>query len=241
MLYERFTPADNLLARQSFARAVELDPGYARALAMATWTHLSEFWAGRAASPEAALAQAEALAERALEADPGEPYAHWARGAVLLFQRRHEQSIAAYRRAVELNPNGADLLVYLGWALTYAGRPDEGIVFMQQAIERNPYHPGWYYLDLGLGHFVAGRYQDAIDALERRIPKSIGTRQLLALSYAMLGRTEDAAREMQIVLAAEPQLTVEGAMAVEPFARDEDRRRYADALRAAGVPERAEN
>jgi len=57
----------------------------------------------------------------------------------------------------------------------------------------------------------------------------------------MIGRTADAAREMEIVLTAEPQLTVEGAVAVEPFAREQDRRHYADALRAAGVPERAEN
>ena len=59
---------------------------------------------------------------------------------------------------------------------------------MEQAIARNPYHPGWYLYDLAFGHFVARRYQDAVDALERRIPRTIGTSEQLALCYAMLGR-----------------------------------------------------
>jgi adenylate cyclase len=236
MAFERSTPADNLLARDAFARAAALDPGYARAPAMAAWTYLNDVWTGRAETPGAALAQAEALAERALEADPGEAYAYWALGAVRLFQRRHDQAIAAYRRALELNPNGADLLVYLGWALTYAGKPDEGLAYMRQAIERNPYHPGWYLWDLGWGHFVAGRYQEAADTLERRSPRTVGTRMVLALAYAKLGRHAEAAREMEMVLAARPYLTVEHAAALEPFAREEDRQHYVEALRAADVP-----
>jgi TolB-like protein/Flp pilus assembly protein TadD len=239
MQSESGTPAGNLQARASFERATELDPDYSRAYAMATWTYLNEVWDGRTDTPDALLAEAEALASRALEADPREAYAHWALGAVRLFQRRHDESIAAYRRAVELNPNGQDLLMYFGWALAYAGKPDEGIAFMQQAIDRNPYHPGWYLWDVAWGHFVARRYQDAAEALERRNPKTPGTHELLALCYAMLGRDADAAREMTIVLRAKPYFTIKRAALLEPFAREEDLQHYIRALRAAGVPEGA--
>ena len=236
--YEEFTPDSNLRAREAFAQATALDPGYARAYAMATWTYLTEVWDGRADNPADALVSAEALAERAVAVDSGEAYAHWALGAVRLFQRRHDLSIASYQRAVELNPNGADLLVYLGWALSYAGKPDEGLVFMEQAIARNPYHPGWYLYDLAFGHFVARRYQDAVDALERRIPRTIGTSELLALCYAMLGREADAAAAMAIVLETRQNFSVELAATLEPFAHEADLKHYLGALRAAGAPER---
>jgi TolB-like protein/Flp pilus assembly protein TadD len=239
MQSESGTPAGNLQARASFKRATELDPDYSRAYAMATWTYLNEVWHGTTEEPDTLLAEAEALAARALEADPREAYAHWALGAVRLFQRRHDESLAAYRRAVELNPNGQDLLMYFGWALTYAGRPDEGIAIMQQAIDRNPYHPGWYLFDVAWGHFVARRYPDAVAALERRNPKTPGTHKLLALCYAMLGREADATREMTIVLKGKPDFTIKREALLEPFAREEDLQHYVGALRAAGVPEGA--
>jgi TolB-like protein len=239
MQSETGTPTGNLQARASFKRAAELDQGYAKAHAMATWTYLDEVWDGRTDTRDALIAAAEALAQRALVADPHEAYSHWALGAVRLFQRRHDESIDAYRRAVELNPNGQDLLMYFGWALTYAGRPDEGIAFMHQAIDRNPYHPRRYLLDVAWAHFVARRYQAAVDALERRNPRTLGTRKLLALCYAMLGREADAAREMTPFLQVEPHFTIKRAALLEPFAREEDLQHYVRALRAAGVPEGA--
>ena len=236
--FEQGTAAENLLARSAFLRAAALDPRYAKAYALATWTWLNEVWSG-APGAEAALAKAEALAVRALDADPTEAYAHWALGAVRLFQRRHDDAIAAYQRAVELNPNGQDLLVYYGWALTYSGEPDEGLAFMEQAIARNPYHPGWYLWDVAWAHFVAHRYQACADTLERRTPRTLGTHELLGLCYAMLGQPEAAQAELVAVRAERPDYSVERAVALEPFAHAEDLRHYAGALRAAGVPERA--
>lgn len=127
--------------------------------------------------------------------------------------------------------------MYLGWALTYVGAPDEGLATMRRAFDRNPFPPGWYWLDIGWAHFVAGRYQDAIAALERRSPKSIGTRELLALCHAMLGQDDEAAAHMRAVMEARPNMTVKRAARIEPFRDETDLRHYLDALRAAGVPE----
>lgn len=235
--FDRGTPEDNLAARNAFAWATSLDPDYTKAMAMEAWTHLSAYWNGWTDTPERALARADALAMRAVEMDPGEPYAHWALGAVRLFQRRHDLALAAYRRSVELNPNGADLMVYLGWALIYAGEPDAGIAQMERAIARNPYHPGWYLWDIAWGHFTARRYGDAVAALEARNPKTPYTHLLLALSYHKLGRAGDAARATDAFRAADEPLTIDLARRVEPFRRPEDLQHYLDALRAVGIAE----
>ncbi len=235
--WEKFTTEDNLLAREAFLRAVEIDPGFAKAYAMAAWTHVTDVWEGRSDNPDADLQNAARLANRALSADQNEPYAHWAMGAVYLFQREHELSIEAYKRAVELNPNGADFLVYLGWALSYRGRTDEALSYMQTAVELNPFHPGWYLWDIALAHFVAGDYQKSIDLLNERNPKTTGTYELLAFSHAMLGNDTQARDAMEHVLKVKPDLTIARVRQLEPFEHERDLNRYLDAMRKAGVPE----
>ncbi|MCL6284152.1 tetratricopeptide repeat protein [Ruegeria sp. 2012CJ41-6] len=235
--WEKFTTEDNLLARDAFLRATEIDPGFAKAYAMATWTFITDVWEGRSENPDADLQDASRLANKALSADQNEPYAHWAMGAFHLFQREHELSTEAYKRAVELNPNGADFLVYLGWALSYRGRTDEALGYMETAVELNPFHPGWYLWDIALAHFVAGNYQNSIDLLNERNPKTTGTYELLALSHAMLGNDTQARAAMERVLKVKPDLSVARVRQLEPFEHEEDLNHYLEAMRKAGVPE----
>ena len=235
--WEKFTPDDNLLAREAFLQATEIDPDYAKAYAMATWTYLTNVWNGRTESPQADLDEAIRLAERALSVDQTEPYSHWAMGAVQLFRRNHEQSIASYKRAVELNPNGADFLVFLGWALSYRNRTEEAHVYMERARALNPFHPGWYYWDIALAHFVDRNYQAAVDTLNQRNPKTTGTYELLAYSHAMLGNDAKARDALSRVLKVKPELTLARARQLEPFEHAGDLDHYIEAMRKAGVPE----
>ena len=235
--WEKFTAEENLMARAAFLQATEVDPTYAKAYAMATWTYLTNVWTGRSEDPEADLAEAIRLSELALSTDQNEPYAHWSAGAVHLFSREHELAVDAYKRAIELNPNGADFLVFLGWALSYRNQTEEALLHMERAQELNPFHPGWYYWDIALAHFVARDYQTSIDVLNQRNPKSIGTYELLAYNHAMLGDHAEAADAIARVLEAKPNLTIEQARRLEPFEHEEDLEHYLDAMRIAGVPE----
>jgi hypothetical protein len=104
-------------------------------------------------------------------------------------------------------------------------------------MERNHRYPGWYLWDLGFAHSVAGRYRTAVDGLEARSPRTTGTNELLALSYAMPGEDTPAATARDAVLAAAPETTVGHREAVEPFHRRENLDHYLDAMRLAGFPE----
>ena len=190
--YNKFSKDDNLAARGEFETAVAIDPRYAKATARIAWTYLLEHWNGWAADPAASLDRAKGTALQAVEIRPSEPDAHEVLGAVRLFLRQHDLAISSLRKAVQLNPNGADLLMHLGWAMTYADQVEEASQWMEKAIARNPYYPGYYLWDIAWGHFVAHRYENSAETLEQRENKSNFTYLLLAVNYKKLGRDKEA-------------------------------------------------
>jgi adenylate cyclase len=237
--HDRFTKEDNLRAREMYEKAIELDPGYAFAISKYALTYFLEYWWSWTDSPEDALKEAMKAAERAIAADPNEPWAHYALASVYLIQKKHDQAIPAFQKAHELNPNDAQLVTEYGWALALAGRTEEGIPLMYEAIRLNPYHPEWYWVSLGEGYFVAGEYQEAIAELEKITQPWSHVYKVFAANYAQVGRLADARGAVARFLELEPQVTLELAVETMPFKRQEDSDRFREALRKAGLPEKS--
>ena len=236
--FDKFTKEHNQQARDEFDKAIQLDPHYAKAMAKKAWTYIQEHWNGWGDDSQKSLSLALKSAQKAIATDPSEPSAHHALGSVRLFLRKHDLAINSFRKAIELNPNGADSIVEYGAALTYSGSVDEGLRIMEDAISRNPYYPGWYLWYIAWGHFVAHRYEDAIDTLEKRTPKSNFTHLMLAVNYAKVGRHKDSAESMKTFRKVEPTYSIETAATAEPFKNKRDLEHYLDALREVGVPEK---
>jgi adenylate cyclase len=91
-----------LRARWMFAKAVELDPNYARAYAgiAACDSTLYSYYLG-----EASLDAILATAAKALALDPNLAEAHASRGLALLHFGRSEEAVEAFERALALDPN----------------------------------------------------------------------------------------------------------------------------------------
>ncbi len=91
-----------LRARWMFAKAVELDPNYARAYAgiAACDSALYSYHIG-----EASLESILATAAKALALDPTLAEAHASRGLALLHFGRNEEAVEAFERALALDPN----------------------------------------------------------------------------------------------------------------------------------------
>lgn len=123
---ERQTEQDNEAARRMFAEAVQVDPGFARALAELSDTYLQDVWGNWTDEREQALLEAEALARRAVEADRYEPLGYAALGFVYQLRGRNDQAIPLVEKAHELNPNDYSIKYMLGYAYAYAGAPERG-------------------------------------------------------------------------------------------------------------------
>jgi adenylate cyclase len=235
----RFTKEDNLQARALFEKALELDQGYARAAGKLTWTYLFDYYNGWSDTPDAALEKALEVARRAIAIDPNEPWAHYALASVYLMEKRHDQALNEYQKAHELNPNDANMVTEYGWGLTWAGRAEEGIPLMLEAMRLNPHYPNWYLTSLADGYFALSRYEDMVDTLEKVSEPYPHYYRRLAVGYAHLGRIEEARAALAKYRKGEPQASIEFLVETMPFKRREDLDRFLDGMRKAGLPEKS--
>ncbi len=120
--------------------------------------------------------------------------------------------------------------------LAYAGRVDEAIALMTDAMRLDPFHPDWFLWDAGIIHYTARQYGAAIDAIERGREPDADTLLFLAASYAQLGRLPEAQATVKRVLALDPNATVAKWAAQQPYKNPADLEHYKDGLRKAGLP-----
>ena len=126
-------------------------------------------------------------------------------------------------------------------ALAWAGRGDEAVAHSQRAIELSPFDPHRYYFNTvaGMAHAVAGKYEEAIDLLQRALrenPKFHSAHRLLTISLARAGRLEEARRAREEVMRLETDLTVARWRSRYPGNASEHTERFCEALAMAGVP-----
>src|SRR5690606_12067324 len=99
----------------------------ARACARLSWTYFSAWVEPLDADylKPATLDRAHQLARRAFQLDPSLPEAHARLGMVLIRRREHSAGIAAFERALALNPNFTDFSI--AHSLVLAGEPAKAV------------------------------------------------------------------------------------------------------------------
>jgi TolB-like protein/DNA-binding winged helix-turn-helix (wHTH) protein/Flp pilus assembly protein TadD len=128
---------DNIRVRQSFLRAIELDPGYAAAYAELATAVLAAQGNG-IMDRDAALAQAASATARALALDPDLASAYVARGQLARYRGDYAAADADLRRAIDLQPSLADAHFLRVFALGGLGRFTEARAALEKALELDP-------------------------------------------------------------------------------------------------------
>jgi adenylate cyclase len=230
--------AENLKARAYFEKAVQLDPRFATAYAMLAWTYAFEAMNGWSDDRLAALKQAEHIATHAIELQPVLPLAYFVRGLSYREQHEYIKALVEAQRAIEYDPSDANAYVLLATLLYYAGRPEEGLARIRQAMEINPHHPYNYHFHLGQAYFVLHRYKEAIDAFNVGLssyPASERMRVWLAAALAQSGNIEDAKWEGEQIMADDPDFSIERMTQAFPFNNPADTDNFISGLRKAGL------
>jgi adenylate cyclase len=91
---------------------------------------------------------------------------------------------------------------------------------------------------LGGAYYLAGRYEEALDALQKALPLNpnfLPTHETLAIVYSELGREEEARAEVAEVLRLSPNYSLEGLRQRLPYKDPAEGERYLAALRKAGL------
>jgi tetratricopeptide (TPR) repeat protein len=126
----------------------------------------------------------------------------------------------------------------MGTVLRYAGRPDEGIPFLKQAIRLDPLPQGSYLSGLGMNYCLTGKHKEAIKACRRAVqinPKGFYPRVFLTAAYSMAGHEEEARVEASEVIRMNPQFLVESWAKTMPFKNRTDLEMVIGSLRKAGL------
>src|SRR6266849_5637761 len=123
-------------AQQMFARAIEIDPQYARAYAGLAdcHSHLYFWWT----SSEANLKAADAASRKALELDPELADAHVARGVAVSLSKRYDEARKEFETAIRLNPKLFEAYYFFARACFAEGKLQEAAQFFEQASKVNP-------------------------------------------------------------------------------------------------------
>jgi adenylate cyclase len=229
-------PEGRAEARRLSERAIELDPTYGRAYAQLAISYYEE-WQNDFSGSKAALDQAYSLANRAVALDGNDSNAHSVLGLIHKARRSYDLAEHCFQKAYALNPHRPVVMAELGLLHGYLGRPEEGIAYYKQAkfIDQF-YEPNWYWLCLGVLHFIAGQYGEAIIHLSRSPDTPAWVHGYLAACYALMDHRDQAVSHAAEVLRQAPDLSAVRFLEREPFKQPSDRDRLLEALLKAGLP-----
>ncbi|MCU0789620.1 MAG: tetratricopeptide repeat protein [Nitratireductor sp.] len=113
-----------------------------------------------------------------------------------------------FKKALELSPNQADVLNYLGYSWIDQGiNLEEGLKMIKKAVELAP-RKGYIIDSLGWAYYKLGRYEEAVVELERAVeilPQDPVLNDHLGDAYWKAGRKLEATFQWNHALASKPE------------------------------------
>jgi TolB-like protein/Flp pilus assembly protein TadD len=220
-------------------RAIELDADYARAHSLLPWIFATRVALGNM-DFERGVSDGLVLAQRAIDLDPDDPWGHLAAGYIFIFTRRFGPAVEELNEALQRNPCFALARVILAVSYGYAGLAEEGYRQLEIASQLSPRdfaQPANLSIE-GLCHLVAGRYADAVTAERRAVQlrPDFGTAwRTLTAAAGLAGDLELARQGLAECRRLQPNVSIAWVDKYHPLIRAEDRARYIEGLRLAGL------
>jgi tetratricopeptide (TPR) repeat protein len=189
-----FTRASNKEAIRLLVRAVELDPGLARAWTALGLAHAVDACNGFTDDVSASMEQWSSCIKQALALDPADIYARICLADLRAMQGDIDAAAEEHDRVLAAAPNNADALALLAGSLALvSGNPKQGYELAKRAIRLNPHTP-WYCGMLGRCSFLLGLHRESLAALRQSAPDSPATLLFVAMAHAMLDEMPQVAR-----------------------------------------------
>jgi TolB-like protein len=237
----RMSTDEHARAQELLQRAIALDGNYAHAHALLGWTYVTMFNLDTRKPIGEWTDRVLATGATAVTLDDEEPWAHLVLGLGHARRRRPQLAFRHLTKSVELSPSFALGYAGLGYALACGGQPESGLQALEEAHRLSPrdpflaiYAPTVRYMAL----FALERYEETIAvcrATTASHPHHAGAWRLMTVSLGLLGRVDEAKDALAHTLTLQPDLAVAHVENNTVYANPEDRSRFLEGLRKAGL------
>jgi adenylate cyclase len=191
--------------------------------------------------PARLFARCGEAARRAVAIDDGDAYAHSALAIFDMFSGRHEEARRRLRRAIELDPNSVFARGYLAVSHGFVGDYEATLPLCDEAMRLSPRDPLlfiWHVVK-SWAALLSERYQEAVgfatEAAEIN-PEFPDIYAILAAAHGHLGNAAAGRAALDELLRRMPGLSISDERLNRPFGSAEQRLRFLDGLRQAGLP-----
>jgi adenylate cyclase len=234
-------------AREQFEEALRLSPDHLPALNGLANVMLIE-WGSTwySGSSEEHLEALDRIVSKALAIKPDDALATYFYGYVLKRLRKDlNQALAAFERAIAIDPNLAVAHNYVGQIKVFLGRASEAAEHTLKAIHLSPRDPQlaeWYY-QLAITYIHQQRFHEAVEWARRAVQVNPNLRypyRVLAASLALSGRVDEARMVAAEMLRRYPNENIGTFLTREPWTDPVYRAgqdREIAGMRLAGIPE----
>lgn len=202
----------NARALELLHRAMEQDPDYALATALAAWAHIQRVVYHFTAEPQNERARSVELAQKA-QALSGDATVLAILGNALTLLNELDAADLLIRKALSLDGGSAWAWSRSGWIDAYRGDSESAIERFKIALDLAPQDPLAFNNLVGIGcaHFTAGNYGEAARWQERALlehPSAIWVHRTMCPAYVLGGARPEARRSFQALRQHYPGLTL---------------------------------
>ena len=239
-LYVNFAKHTHAQARRELEQALMINPTFAPALGLLGFVLTDQIRFGWETAEAATYESALECAARALAVDPDSSEAYEALGYTRLFQRRHDDALAAGEKAIALRPSHAGAYHMAGMFHGYAGNFRKAVDYEEQAQRLSPLRRNESKVDEARARFHLGDLVAARDIAARVLiekPRWLTAQATLAAALWNLGSEDEARATVRKMLANHPNLTASRWAQGLPYRHQKDLDALTTPLRLAGMPE----
>ncbi len=229
-------------ARELFAKAVELDPRFGAASAMAAWTYLLQQSRGGVPLTAALLAEAIRLANLAVRAAGDDAYTLALSAHVLTYLgHEYDRGAAMADEAIALNANLAVAWHARGWIMLLCGEPARSVDSFERMIRLSPLDP-WragVWTGAAFALFCLGRFEEGCASALKSVRVAADTHTLAAyiVNAIRSGRAAEARDTVAQLVKLHPGFRASLVPRTFPVRSREIRDAMVAALKDAGLPE----
>ena len=197
-LASEFTAESMASALDCLEQALEIEPGYALAMATAAHLHAQCYLQGWVQDPDRVKTEGLRLAWRAVDLAKDDANVQWMSAfAIWVLALDAQRSRELFRSSLAANPNSALALTMAGWVEAVNANPTEGRKLIERSLRLNPRHPHGWLMSAGMAltEIADNRFDEAVSWAEKALVQnrhSVVVLRAFAVALVNAGKLDNA-------------------------------------------------